>query len=74
MKKQIKVKMKLNPKFNGLLNLGKERGEDLQNDTQHLKAEIAKKLQWYKQQQCDGGLEVDILSVINDLKQLAAIE
>jgi len=47
---------------------------DSSQAVQQLKAEIAKKLQWYKQQQCDGGLEVDIPSVIDDLKQLAAIE
>ena len=51
-----------------------EKPENSSQAVQHLKAEIAKKLQWYKQQQCDGGLEVDIPSVINDLKQLAAIE
>jgi len=52
----------------------KHTKEDLQTETQHIKAEIAKKLQWYKVQQCDGESEVDIPSVIDDLKQLAAVE
>ena len=44
--------------------------DEKQTVTQQLKAEIANKLKWYKEQHESGGLEVDIPSVIDDLKQL----
>lgn len=48
-----------------------QRPEDIEEADNQLKSEIAKKLQWYKQQQCDSAIEIDIPSVIDDLRQLS---